>query len=201
MAWHNSVAAAGVMTAVLLAVSFLSAAAFLPAAFVVVLAAYLVTTISYSLWIKRQPILDVMVLAGLYSWRLVAGGTATDVEISGWLFALSGFLFTSLAFAKRYTELRLVLESSGEYGTRPQACGGRLEHHPKRRGDQRLPVGAGVGGARRQPDGAASSRKLWRSGWSARCCCTGSLASGCWPGGANCTMIRWSLRSRTRSAG
>lgn len=109
-----SVAAAGAMTAGLLAVSFGTAAFVLPGAFTAVLAAYLVTTISYSVWIKRQPILDVMVLAGLYSSRLVAGGAATDVEISAWLFAFSGFLFTSLAFAKRYTELRQVLEAAGE---------------------------------------------------------------------------------------
>jgi len=109
-----SVAAATVTAAAALGIAFAAAALMLPLRFLPVLAGYLVVTLTYSLWIKRQPILDVMVLAGLYSSRLVAGGAATHVELSAWLFAFSGFLFTSLAFAKRYTELRQVLASSGE---------------------------------------------------------------------------------------
>ncbi len=94
--------------------AFGAAVALLPPAFLAILAGYLVATIAYSVWIKRQPVLDVMVLAGLYTSRLMAGGAATSVPISAWLFAFSGFLFTSLAFAKRYTELRQVLESAGD---------------------------------------------------------------------------------------
>lgn len=109
-----SVVTAMAATAALLIAAFATAWLALPGVFLPVLAGYLVTTLTYSVWIKRQAILDVLVLAGLYSSRLVAGGAATGVEISAWLFAFSGFLFTSLAFAKRYTELRHVLESSGE---------------------------------------------------------------------------------------
>ncbi len=109
-----SVVAAVAATSALLVAAFAAAWLLLPPLFLLVLAGYLATTLAYSVWIKRQPILDVLVLAGLYSSRLVAGGAATGVEISAWLFAFSGFLFTSLAFAKRFTELQQVLESSGE---------------------------------------------------------------------------------------
>lgn len=68
--------------------------------------AYLAATLAYSLALKRKPILDVFLLASFYTMRMMAGGWATDVKVSEWLLAFSGFLFLSLAFAKRYAELR-----------------------------------------------------------------------------------------------
>jgi 4-hydroxybenzoate polyprenyltransferase len=50
--------------------------------------------------------MDVLVLAGLYAHRVLAGGVATEVHVSAWLIGFSIFLFTSLAFCKRYVELR-----------------------------------------------------------------------------------------------
>jgi 4-hydroxybenzoate polyprenyltransferase len=59
-------------------------------------------------------LVDVFVLAGLYTLRIMAGSAATEVPISEWFMALSMFLFTSLAFAKRYTELTgLTSEAEG----------------------------------------------------------------------------------------
>jgi 4-hydroxybenzoate polyprenyltransferase len=55
--------------------------------------------------------LDVILLAGLYTMRLIAGGAAVTVELSFWLLAFSMFLFLSLALIKRYSEL-LVLEKN-----------------------------------------------------------------------------------------
>ena len=46
-----------------------------------------------------------LVLAGLYTIRLVAGHAATDIEYSAWLLMFSMFIFLSLALVKRYTEL------------------------------------------------------------------------------------------------
>jgi hypothetical protein len=56
-------------------------------------------------------LLDVLVLAGLYTHRILSGGVATGVHVSAWLLGFSMFLFTSLAFAKRYVELR---QSTGD---------------------------------------------------------------------------------------
>lgn len=89
----------------LLVSAFALAAYQLPSKFSVMLAIYFVGTVTYSLYFKRRLLLDVLVLAGLYTHRILAGGIATQVPISAWLLAFSMFLFLSLAFAKRYVEL------------------------------------------------------------------------------------------------
>jgi 4-hydroxybenzoate polyprenyltransferase len=58
--------------------------------------------------LKRLLLLDVLVLAGLYTHRILSGGIATGVKVSAWLLGFSMFFFTSLAFAKRYVELRAL---------------------------------------------------------------------------------------------
>jgi 4-hydroxybenzoate polyprenyltransferase len=79
------------------------------------LVGYACTTVAYSLWLKRVAFVDVLVLAGLYALRLVAGGVATQIVLSECLLAFSGFLFASLALAKRYSELlRLRAEGSSQ---------------------------------------------------------------------------------------
>jgi 4-hydroxybenzoate polyprenyltransferase len=50
-------------------------------------------------------VLDIVVLAGLYTIRIVAGTIAVDLKLSFWLLAFSMFIFSSLAFLKRYVEL------------------------------------------------------------------------------------------------
>lgn len=89
----------------LLLLSFSLALTFLPYAFVTMLALYFVGTVTYSLYLKRLLLLDVLVLAGLYTHRILAGGIASNVRVSAWLLGFSMFLFTSLAFAKRFVEL------------------------------------------------------------------------------------------------
>jgi 4-hydroxybenzoate polyprenyltransferase len=73
--------------------------------FVMLLALYVVLTTAYSVFLKRVAVLDVLLLAGLYSLRVLAGVAATHVRFSTWLLAFSMFLFLSLAFLKRYAEL------------------------------------------------------------------------------------------------
>jgi 4-hydroxybenzoate polyprenyltransferase/phosphoserine phosphatase len=82
----------------------------LPWQFSALLALYCLTTILYSWWLKHLVLVDVFVLAGLYTLRILAGGVATAVPVSEWLMALSLFLFVSLAFGKRSTELRISPE-------------------------------------------------------------------------------------------
>jgi len=69
------------------------------------LAAYYVLTKLYSLYLKRKIILDICVLALLYTMRIVAGGVVTGIELSLWLLAFLIFFFFSLAAVKRQTEL------------------------------------------------------------------------------------------------
>jgi 4-hydroxybenzoate polyprenyltransferase/phosphoserine phosphatase len=108
---HRPLAAAriGIPQAVLLGLAMMSTAFGLAtqvsASFVAVLLLYTVTTLAYSLHLKRRPLIDVLVLAGLYTLRIGAGGVAAQVALSNWLLAISMFLFLSLALVKRCAEL------------------------------------------------------------------------------------------------
>ncbi len=101
----------------LLVASFGLSLLFLPLGFTLMLALYFVGTMSYSLELKTRLLLDVLVLAGLYTHRILAGGIATGVPISAWLLGFSMFFFLSLAFAKRYVEL-LPLAAGGKIKNR-----------------------------------------------------------------------------------
>ncbi len=73
--------------------------------FFLLMLGYFVATSAYSLDLKRRVIIDVCMLAGLYTARIVAGGAATGIPLSVWLLAFSIFFFFSLAAMKRYAEL------------------------------------------------------------------------------------------------
>lgn len=92
----------------LMALSVLVSWMYLPLTFLIMLGLYFFGTLSYSVYFKRWLMLDVLVLAGLYTHRILSGGIATGVKVSTWLLGFSMFLFTSLAFAKRYVELRAL---------------------------------------------------------------------------------------------
>jgi 4-hydroxybenzoate polyprenyltransferase len=86
----------------------------LPDRFMFVLGFYYAVTLTYSLYFKRFATIDVMLLAGLYTLRLIAGGAATATMLSFWLLAFSMFLFLSLAVVKRYAELLLTKDGDGK---------------------------------------------------------------------------------------
>lgn len=79
--------------------------AVLPGACTAMLAGYAALTLAYTFVFKEKLLLDVMILAGLYTHRILAGGVVADVAVSPWLLAFSSFFFLSLALAKRYVEL------------------------------------------------------------------------------------------------
>ncbi|HEV8146624.1 MAG TPA: UbiA family prenyltransferase [Bryobacteraceae bacterium] len=70
-----------------------------------VLIAYCAITLIYSLWLKTKALMDVFVLAALYTLRVVGGGVACGIELSSWLLSFSMFTFLSLGFCKRAAEL------------------------------------------------------------------------------------------------
>ena len=65
---------------------------------------YAAASLAYSLRLKREPLIDVFTLAGLYTLRLLGGGEATGHTLSLWLLAFASFLFLSLALVKRVAE-------------------------------------------------------------------------------------------------
>jgi 4-hydroxybenzoate polyprenyltransferase len=82
----------------------------LPIEFLGWLLLYIVVTVSYSLALKRFVLVDVILLSGLYTVRLLAGAAATNVIISTWLAGFSVFLFFSLAMVKRFSEMQNLRE-------------------------------------------------------------------------------------------
>lgn len=84
----------------------IAAAFLLPDGYWVLAAGYVAATLGYSLLLKRLLLVDVLVLAGLYTLRIFAGGVATEIPLSPWLLAFSMFFFLGLAVLKRYAELR-----------------------------------------------------------------------------------------------
>lgn len=66
---------------------------------------YFALTLFYTFWLKQVVVIDCFILASLYTIRILAGAAVMSIDVSFWLLACSGFLFLSLAFAKRYGEI------------------------------------------------------------------------------------------------
>ncbi len=91
-------------------------ASFASGSFVVILGLYLLLTTAYSFRLKALALVDIILLAILYTIRIVGGGIAAGIPVSQWLLGLSMFLFLSLACIKRFSEL-LVLQQRNENRT------------------------------------------------------------------------------------
>lgn len=96
----------------LLVIAFSISAVLLPPLFTLFLGIYLVITTLYSFVLKKIVMIDVLTLSWLYTHRVFAGAVATDTPISPWLLLFAIFLFLSLAFVKRYSELLVAVEQN-----------------------------------------------------------------------------------------
>jgi len=99
----------GIVLAPVLALAGLALAWITEPRFAAVLAAYYLLTLGYSLRFKRVAMLDVMMLAILYTLRIIGGTAVIGATLSFWLLAFSMFIFLSLALLKRYVELSAML--------------------------------------------------------------------------------------------
>ncbi|MFL6088973.1 MAG: UbiA family prenyltransferase [Aeromicrobium sp.] len=108
----------------LAALSLALALVLLPWEFAAVLTVYFAVTLTYSFWAKRKGVLDVIVLGGLYTIRLIAGGAAIAVPLTMWLITFSMLFFLSLALVKRVSELSRV-RRTGATIPRPRISGQR----------------------------------------------------------------------------
>lgn len=75
---------------------------------------YFLLTCTYSWGLKRLMLVDCLVLAMLYTVRIIAGAGAAGIPLSFWLLAFAVFLFLSLAFVKRYAELIVQADAGKE---------------------------------------------------------------------------------------
>ncbi len=78
---------------------------FVPWVFTQVLGVYAVITLAYTLVLKKIMMVDVCVLAALFTLRIIGGGLAVGANLSFWLLAFSMFFFLSLVMGKRVSEL------------------------------------------------------------------------------------------------
>ncbi len=104
----------GLLVAPLITLAGFALAFWCSPAFAGVLLCYYVMTLGYSLKLKRIVMIDVVMLAALYTVRIIGGAVAINSELSFWLLAFSMFVFLSLAMLKRYTELASALASGKE---------------------------------------------------------------------------------------
>jgi 4-hydroxybenzoate polyprenyltransferase len=98
----------------LLSIAFVGSFLLLPPRFTAALALYYVCTLVYSLFLKRVAIADVVMLAALYTIRIIAGSMACMITLTFWLLAFSMFMFLSLALVKRFAELRMARDKGSD---------------------------------------------------------------------------------------
>ncbi len=101
---------------VLLVIFTLAASYFLASGFEVVVLVYLLLNMAYSKWLKRIPILDVLVIAAGFVLRVHAGVTLIEVQrFSPWLYVVMTLLSLFLGFGKRRAELALLEQDAGSH--------------------------------------------------------------------------------------
>lgn len=98
------VPAAIVLAAVLAVAGVAGAAMSTYPGFLVTLAVYLLATVSYSMGLKHEPVVELVLIAAGFVLRATAGGTATGIPISPWFLTVAAFGSLFMAAGKRYSE-------------------------------------------------------------------------------------------------
>ncbi|HEY3894171.1 MAG TPA: decaprenyl-phosphate phosphoribosyltransferase [Pseudonocardiaceae bacterium] len=73
-----------------------------------VTAVYIAVQISYCLWLKHQPVVDIAIVASGFLLRAIAGGAAANIELSQWFLLVAAFGSLFMVAGKRYAEIRLA---------------------------------------------------------------------------------------------
>jgi 4-hydroxybenzoate polyprenyltransferase len=99
-----AVAAAAVLLLIALVGAYLLSPGFLAIA-----AAYFLTNVAYSKWLKHIPLIDVLILASGFVLRVAGGVALIEVErFSPWLYVVTTLLALYIGFGKRRAELTLL---------------------------------------------------------------------------------------------
>lgn len=114
-AGHLSVRAAKVVAVLLMLAGIAISLPIADGELAIVVAGYVVLTVSYSLWLKHEPVVDLGAVAAGFVIRAIAGGVATNVEISDWflIVAAGGSLF--MVTGKRHAEQIELGADSGSH--------------------------------------------------------------------------------------
>jgi decaprenyl-phosphate phosphoribosyltransferase len=86
-----------------------------------VVAGYVLVTLSYTLWLKHEPVIDLVAVASGFVFRAIAGGVATDVRLSDWFLIVAGAGSLFIVTGKRHAEqVELGSASHGHRATLAQ---------------------------------------------------------------------------------
>jgi decaprenyl-phosphate phosphoribosyltransferase len=80
-----------------------------------VIAGYVAVTTSYTLWLKNEPVVDLGMVAAGFVIRAIAGGIATNVEISDWFLIVAGGGSLFMVTGKRHAEQIELGDASGSH--------------------------------------------------------------------------------------
>jgi decaprenyl-phosphate phosphoribosyltransferase len=106
---------AKIVGAVLVAAALAVAAPVHDGDLLLVIAGYLAITLSYSAWLKHEPVIDLAAVAAGFVIRAIAGGVATGVEISDWFLIVAGGASLFMVTGKRYAEQIELGDASGAH--------------------------------------------------------------------------------------
>lgn len=93
-----------------------------------VLTGYFAMNVAYTSQLKHYAFVDIGCIALGFLLRVLAGGLAIEVPVSGWLLACTFLLASLLALGKRHHELRAVVETGKTAGTRKVLERYRVSH-------------------------------------------------------------------------
>jgi 4-hydroxybenzoate polyprenyltransferase len=113
----------GMVAAPLMAAGALAGALALSPGFAAAMVAYLAVTASYSYALKRMPLLDVAVIAVLFTLRIVMGDELIGTGHSPWLLSFAVAFFLSLALAKRHAEVMSAVGAAANGGAKGELAG------------------------------------------------------------------------------
>ena len=98
----------GMLTGLVLVSVALGVGAYLGPKFLAITLLYVFVSVAYSMRLKRMRWVDIILLASLYSVRVVAGAAAAGVAVSGAMLFFIFPVFLTLGAVKRLTELTLA---------------------------------------------------------------------------------------------
>jgi decaprenyl-phosphate phosphoribosyltransferase len=105
-------------TAVVLGMAAAALAWWCSSSYLIVIVTYLALSLAYCLRLKREPVIELFIVASGFLLRSIGGGLATGTALSTWFVLSAGFGSLFVAAGKRYAEIQRVEEGTlGE--TRP----------------------------------------------------------------------------------
>ncbi len=105
-----------ITAAVIISLLIFPTAFLLDLAFGLILSAYFILMLAYSLWLKHVPLIDVMILSAGFVLRVAAGVVIIVTKrFSPWLFVATTFLSLFISLGKRRAEIQLLAKEAGSH--------------------------------------------------------------------------------------